>query len=263
MIGNGGFETGNLNGWETIGDVSVQAATFGTGPRHGNYQAVLTTFDSFYQGQEPWEPSLPLSGNDPVGANSVESFLTLPAGTLDAVAAHRSVEPGTVVTSGSAMKQQFHATGGNTLLFYFNFLTDGGWGNANDFAFFSLVSQGFLSCLVLAGVESTTRSSNTVLSMETGYRRFSYTIPSTGDYVFGIGVVEMRDTWTGSAIAVDQFQLSRCLWTRCLRGFRAREIAAVLGGVSKDEFLHTESFDKAGHPADWKNLRQSSQKGTD
>jgi len=39
---NGGFETGDLTRWETLGDVSIQTSSFGSGPAQGSYQAVLT-----------------------------------------------------------------------------------------------------------------------------------------------------------------------------------------------------------------------------
>jgi len=39
---NGGFETGDLTGWQTIGDASVQTSSFGSGPTQVTYQAVLT-----------------------------------------------------------------------------------------------------------------------------------------------------------------------------------------------------------------------------
>ena len=39
---NGSFETGDLTGWQTFGDVSVQTSLFSSGPTEGVYQAVLT-----------------------------------------------------------------------------------------------------------------------------------------------------------------------------------------------------------------------------
>ena len=209
MVRNGGFESGNLSGWETVGDVSVQTASMGTPPKQGGYQALLTTFHAIYEGQQPWEPALPLSGNDPVGSPIIESFLELPADFLGALSKYRSENGLWGVTSGSAIKQQFQAQAGSLLSIHYNFLTDGGWGNANDFSFVSLVSEGGLLGFVIAGVESPDRPSGTVLAKETGYRRFTLAIPFTGRYTLGIGVVEMRDNWTGSALCVDNVAVGR------------------------------------------------------
>ncbi len=40
---NGDFESGDLSGWEALGDVSIQQASFGIGPTQGNYQALLNS----------------------------------------------------------------------------------------------------------------------------------------------------------------------------------------------------------------------------
>ena len=39
---NGGFETGNFTGWQTIGDALVVDSSIGTAPAGGNYQALIT-----------------------------------------------------------------------------------------------------------------------------------------------------------------------------------------------------------------------------
>src|SRR5262245_7754644 len=43
---NGGFETGDLTGWSTIGDVSVQTSSFGT-PIQSKFQALITNAPLF------------------------------------------------------------------------------------------------------------------------------------------------------------------------------------------------------------------------
>ena len=198
-----------MSGWEAAGDVSVQTAAFGTQPKEGSYHALLTTFHSIYGGQQPWEPALPLSGNDPVESQAIESFLGLPAQFLEALSKYRSGDEQGGVTSGSAIKQQFQARAGSSLTVHYNFLTDGGWGNANDFSFVSLVSEAGLLGFIIAGVESPDRESDTVLARETGYRRFTLAVPFTGRYTLGIGVMEMRDNWSGSALCVDKITMTR------------------------------------------------------
>ncbi len=243
MIQNGGFETGNLSGWEAVGDVSVQTASFGTRPIQGSYQALLTTFHSVWGGQKPIEPALPLSGNDPVDHSVIESFLGLPFNFLNNLSEYR--RPG-VVTSGSAIKQRFQARAGSLLTIHYNFLTDGGWGNANDFSFLSLVSQGVLTGLVIAGVESPGRQSNTVLDKETGYCRLTLAIPFTGQYILGIGVVEMTDDYTGSAICVDKVEVVRAPWF-CFNLRRNKLSIINYKDLKRDtQYIHTKRPDEIG-----------------
>lgn len=45
-ISNGGFESGDFSGWDTIGVTSIETAAFGAGPVDGTYQAFLYAEDS-------------------------------------------------------------------------------------------------------------------------------------------------------------------------------------------------------------------------
>jgi len=51
---NSGFETGDLEGWETFGDVSIQTAALGTGPSEGVYHALLTTGPGAESSEDVW-----------------------------------------------------------------------------------------------------------------------------------------------------------------------------------------------------------------
>jgi len=240
MIMNGGFETGNFSGWTTIGDATIQTAGFGTQPKSGDHQALLTTFHKIYNGQEPWEPALPLSGTDPVPRGELETFVDVPKDFLTYLSRQRDPSGGGAVpTDGSAIKQSFHATAGSVLVFYYNFLTDGGWGNANDFAFVTLVSEGSLFAAIIAGVESPSQSSTsgTVLKHETGYRKYACTLPFTGNYTLGLGVIEMLDTWTGSALAVDGVQLLRRPWIFPAQ-LRTNQRDSLPKGPLEDRHIH-------------------------
>ena len=112
VVINQGFETGDLTGWDTIGDVSVVDGSFGSGPTSGTFQALLTT------------------GDGAVGVEELETFLGVAPGTL-------SLLSGEDVDSGSAIQQTVTVVPGETLAFDFNFLTDelDAADDVNDFSF--------------------------------------------------------------------------------------------------------------------------------
>lgn len=100
---NGGFESGNLDGWETIGSASI--ADGGV--------------------------SLSASG---VGDTQLETFLGLSAGTLDTLNKINA-------TNGSAIKQTITANAGDTLSFDWLFKAND-YAPYNDFSFFTIGSLG-------------------------------------------------------------------------------------------------------------------------
>ncbi len=110
---NGGFETSDFTGYDTIGDTSVQTSDFGSGPTEGTYQGFLSN----------------ASG---VPASDLETFLGVSPGSLNGLG------NGTA-TTGSAIRQTFAANAGDVLTFNYNFLT-GEDANAtlNDFSFFTI-----------------------------------------------------------------------------------------------------------------------------
>src|SRR5215510_6991338 len=72
---NGGFETGDFTGWQTLGDASIQGTSFGSGPTQGLYQAVLTNDSGAFlgdshlpKGQSTFGWVYPFSGSPPVQA---------------------------------------------------------------------------------------------------------------------------------------------------------------------------------------------------
>lgn len=73
-IVNGGFETGNFRGWQTIGDRRIVGSEFGSGPIEGNFQALLTT------------------GSGSVSVEELEDFLVLPRGTANLLTGEEIVE---------------------------------------------------------------------------------------------------------------------------------------------------------------------------
>ncbi|MDY6783804.1 MAG: PEP-CTERM sorting domain-containing protein [Cyanobacteriota bacterium] len=176
-IVNGGFETGDFDGWETIGNTSIETAAFGSGPKEGDFQALLRTSSS--------------------SDFELETFLDLPLGSLDTLGNGNATE-------GSAIKQTFTAKAGQVVNFHWNFLTDEldfdpNPSTFNDFAFVSLASLNELGDTSLTFANSLTEFSN-----ETGFQKFSYIIPTTGVYTLGIGVTDVGNRIFESGLLVDK-----------------------------------------------------------
>jgi autotransporter-associated beta strand protein len=186
-LSNGGFESGDLTGWSSIGSATVTTATFGTPPAEGAYQALLTD----------GSPSVPTS--------QLETFLNLAAGTLNSISSGPVIE-------GSALRRTLTVSAGDTVSFQWNFLTNESlappW-TYNDFAFVSLTPVG-LAATRLADTEfdAFLPSSGTGYSWETGYCQFQHAFTAAGTYLLGIGVVDVTDSAVNSAILLDSVQLT-------------------------------------------------------
>ncbi|NMF62581.1 hypothetical protein DP113_33445 (plasmid) [Brasilonema octagenarum UFV-E1] len=182
-IANGSFETSNFTGWSTIGKAEIETADFGTEPAEGTYYAALSTqFDT-------------VSGLD------IETFLGLPAGSLNVL------EKGNI-EEGSAMKTTFTAKAGDVLTLDWNFMTNELdstlVGSNNDFAFLTLNSLPY----DVADPSSSFKTSLTPFLNETGFQTLSIEIPVTGTYTLGLGVVNVDDPIFDSALAVDNIKLT-------------------------------------------------------
>jgi len=187
---NGGFENG-FTGFATIGDTSIVTSTFGSGPTQGTFEALLTTISPY---QVP-------PGNA-ADVSILEPFLGLSPGQLSTL----TTDP-FGVTDGSAITQTFTASKGSVLKFDYNFLTNEllQLPPFNDLAFVEIGS----TLIKLTDVSTATLvASNTVFANETGFQTYSYTIPATGTYTFGIGVAGVEDVFGQSAILVDNITLT-------------------------------------------------------
>jgi hypothetical protein len=179
QIVNGGFETGDFTGWATAGDTTVVMEAFGVVPPQGQFQAQISTLV------------------DAVSDTDIETFLGLTPGTLDGLGNGDAVE-------GSAIRQTFSATAGQILTFKWNFLTDEDVDFAdpdfNDFAFFSIAPAAFeLADIVTWPLFSPA----TGILNQTGYQMGMFTIPATGMYTLGFGVMDAGDGGIESVLLVD------------------------------------------------------------
>lgn len=177
---NNGFETGDFTGWTTVGQTSVENFIFSSSRgTEGLFQALLTT------------------GEDAVADSRLETFLGLDVGSLDELG-------NGIATVGSAIRQSFSAQAGDLLTFDFNFLTNEATPDFfNDFAFVSVISLS-----ELADTNSQFMSSLSPFSEETGFGTFSFTVPTSGDYVLGLGVTDVEDEVVDSGLLIDNVQLT-------------------------------------------------------
>lgn len=175
-ISNGSFES-NFTGWTTIGNTGIETA-FGGGPTEGTYQALITNSSSS------------------VADSDLETFLGLQAGSLFDLG-------NGIPTNGSAIKQTFTANAGDVLTFDWNFLKNQEPDPIfNDFAFVSLNS---LSTLASPLTSSLVPFS--AFEQQTGFQAASFTIPTTGTYTLGLGVVNVTDTAGDAGLLVDNFSV--------------------------------------------------------
>ena len=214
---NGGFED-KFNGWETIGETTIETDQFGSGPVAGKSQAFLSTayqellgFDA--QGNE-------MIGGDAAiasfvtGFENLEEFLSLPSSflsenTLSSLATGEIIE-------GSAIKQTFKAGAGQSLSFAWNFLTEeftqavdnSSFEDFNDFAFVSLQRQSDLNTVLLPLADTVNSSfqvaNHSLFFGETGFQKFSYTFDQSDTYTLGIGVVDVGDGDLVSGLLIDR-----------------------------------------------------------
>jgi hypothetical protein len=207
---NSGFETGDFTGWSTIGDASVRDVTSGINPIQGIYSAIINVED----GEPPLTPlPNPISGNDPISGNNevsldlIDSFLGLPSGSSEGL----KIIAGPSAFgdyAGSAIKQTITASAGQIISFDYKFLTSENPDEAffNDFAFFSLVDSGggfITSYLADTFTKPLNTSGSAYYNLESDLLNFSYIIPSSGTYTLGFAVVDVEDLDQHSGLLVD------------------------------------------------------------
>jgi len=204
-ITNGGFETGDFTGYNTLGDTSIQTTGTGFEPPQGTNVAFLnndpTGFNQF--GTSPATTSV----------GTLDSFSGLSAGTLE----------GMGVTSGSAINQSFTTTGG-TLSFQYNFLTNETPATNQDFAYVALSGTGIVGTefVILAnptlpvgfnppnGISGPDATDGGIYAYlgggtgtETGYLTDAFTGLAAGSYTVAFGVTNVTDNSGSSGLLVD------------------------------------------------------------
>jgi hypothetical protein len=199
---NGGFETGNLTGWTSIGTGTGAVGTQGNAvPPAGSYQGLI------YSGQGPLSPT-------DVAVGTLETDLNLAAGAIG-TALPNNGSP----TYGDAIYQTFSATAGQTLSFTWNFITSEVIPTNYDAALYTLqlnsntaqateladTSESGLLTLAVGGSNPFYESTRGGM---TGYYTVNIPISVTGNYTLGFIAMQTGDDLVSSGLYVDNVSLS-------------------------------------------------------
>lgn len=181
-VENGSFEIGDFQGWNTIGDTSIETQDLGIFLPDGTYQAFITNGDSDAGGS--------------VDDSDLEEFLDLVPGTLDGLVDSEAFE-------GSAIKQTFTVEAGDIVSFDWNFLTNEGTPSDtfNDTAFLNV--NGFTFELADTGSNFVDAAGVDEFSEQTGTQTLTFAIANAGTYTIGFGVVDVGDAVVDSGLAID------------------------------------------------------------
>jgi hypothetical protein len=210
---NGGFETGDFGGWQTAGDASIQTASFSCDPTEGTRQAVLT--DATYMTGGPVSNTIhPLSGNV---AEILPVFFDLPMDAFKSILEPTSENsaprlPGAII--GGALKQDLMANEGDVVSFDWNYLTSDCYNYDLCFVLYQIDDLLFIHKLAGNSLDADIHPeliplhpSNTIFENETGFNTFTMTLPVTGVYTLGVGVLAVEDEVYESGLVVDNFRI--------------------------------------------------------
>jgi hypothetical protein len=198
-IVNEGFETGDLSGWGTVGDVSTEDGSFGATPTEGAFDALLTNI-GVNDMDGHFNPIDPFSGNDSVDVASIEAAFGLGANAIDGLGNGNLAQ-----SEGSGLFQTVTVNAGDQLTFDWNFLTNEFTPeiNYNDFAFLAAGD----SLIELSDLSGTFVASGTPFLQETGWSSFSHTFGSSGSFTVGFGMVDVGDDLVTSGLLVDNLNI--------------------------------------------------------
>jgi len=172
----------DFTNWETFGDVVT----------HPNQAQLTNAFSSGFDDLDNLgnPQNFNVSGNDPIFAFDLEFELGLADGSL-----------GFDSGETSAIKRTFTVQSGEVLRFKWNFLTNHNTAsNRNDYAFVAIDS----SIVRLADTNSSLSSpGKNGFSQQTGFKTFSHTFTTSGEFTIAIGVTDVVDDTTTSALTVE------------------------------------------------------------
>jgi hypothetical protein len=182
---NGGFETGNLSGWTTLGTVVATPSTSVT-----TYDSTVWTIGSAGTTMAQLNPSISVS--------SIESALGLTPGSLNALNTNSN---GGSLTDGAAIYQSFSGNAGDSINMAWDYVaTD--YIPFNDPAFAILINPDLsASITVLASIHGLGIPVGT--SGHSGWQTFSESLTQNGSYTLAFVTTNDKDTILDSVLFVD------------------------------------------------------------
>jgi hypothetical protein len=198
-----GFESG-LGSFSTVGNAYVVDGSFGEPLPEGGFGLFLSTFPNGDGLLGPLtgsaiEQTLPAA----VGTATLESFLGLAGGSLDAI----SPGAGNPTVEGSAAAGTFAVPSAFDLrlqVILFSNETDAWAPDFTDFFFTTLTGEGAVEHL---NVTDPLSASSTVFDRDTGWLTVEWLGLAPGTYTLGFGVVDVQDSDLGSAVLVDAIEI--------------------------------------------------------
>lgn len=196
------------------GNSSTQTASYGITPSAGTQEFLLTTINP--AASLPADGSLGTTSSN-TNVTSLNTYFGLPSGTL----------AGLNVQDGSGyLSQQVTLLAGAVVTFDCIFLTDED--NTlpttpapsqfhNDQAFFTVngaIDETIYTASELSSAQLDAGSNSPNFDFQSsgtagnGYTRMTYTVPTTGEYTFGFGVVDVDTNTVYSGLLVDNFNYS-------------------------------------------------------
>lgn len=210
---NRSFEQGSLNGWEYIGDVSVQeAAAFGVTPVHGPHAALLTNSGL-------GNSTGSYGSTRGVSPQSFLAWLGYPVPNPTP-----PVGPLAGIEGNSGLRQSVNLRAGDVVSFDWNIFGDGHFDR--PFAWFYPAadphSGGIYTTLDAPYVYTNDMTpwlgkclnpneyvTDPNCAYSTGWQSFSVVAPADGDYVLVFGIFNQMDPAWLSALWLDDFKISR------------------------------------------------------
>jgi hypothetical protein len=176
---NGGFESGDLTGWSSLGTVSASmgatySETDSVSPDSGDYAAHLITQN--------------------IEAATIAAQMSIDVDTLNAS------NEGVSATVGSLIWQSVFASAGDVLQFRWNFV-EADYLPYDDWAFYGVQYESDATELTrFASLASVGPDEGLTVN---GWTTLTVTIPETGNYTFYFGVVNATDTSMDSELWID------------------------------------------------------------
>ena len=185
FLPNAGFESGNLSGWSTLGQVTATPSTS------------VTTYDGKVWTINAAGTTMAQLSSQGASIAAIESALGLTSGSLNLLNTNPN---GGNLTNGSALYRSFFANAGDTLSFAWNYVaTD--YIPYNDPAYAILIGGGAKNVQVLASIHGQGTAVGT--SGNSGWVNYNATFGSSANYTLAFVTTNDKDTLLNSVLHID------------------------------------------------------------